>query len=191
MDSEHDTAGDAEQDGLSRRGALGYGGAVVAGAAASQLVVGQAAAAAGAAGAAGRGRSVEQRTISLAQADRVVAAGVRYVKRHPAIPAMYILVVDASGEEKASQRMDDNAPASVSLVPAKARTARAFRTATADLAERTTDPARIASFTTAGFSLLGGGRPIFEGDQLIGAIGVGGGSPEQDDEVAGAALRAL
>jgi uncharacterized protein GlcG (DUF336 family) len=59
------------------------------------------------------------------------------------------------------------------------------------LAARTTDPARIASFTSAGFSLLGGGRPIFEHDMLIGAVAAGGGTPEQDDEVAKAALRAL
>ena len=72
--------------------------------------------------------------------------------------------------------------ASVALVPAKARTARAFRAATADLATGVTDPARIASFTAAGFSLLGGGRPVVEDDQVIGAIGVGGGSPAQDDE---------
>jgi uncharacterized protein GlcG (DUF336 family) len=104
---------------------------------------------------------------------------------------MFILVVDACGDEKASKRMDGNGPASVVLVPIKAHTSRSFRATTAELAARTTDPARIASFTSAGFSLLGGGRPIIEHDKLIGAVGVGGGTPEQDDEVARAALRAL
>src|SRR3954462_4999044 len=73
--------------------------------------------------------------------------------------------------------MDRNNPASVTLVPIKAHTSVAFRAATADLAARTTDPARIASFTTAGFSLLGGGRPIVENGTPIGAIGAGGGRP--------------
>ena len=108
---------------------------------------------------------------------------------------MYVLVVDVAGNEKASRRMDGNGTASLDLVPRKARTAAAFRTSTQDLADRTTDPARIASFTTAGFSLLGGGQPIREGEGeaavVIGAVGVGGGSPEQDDEVALAALAAL
>ena len=104
---------------------------------------------------------------------------------------MFVLVVDDCADEKASKRMDGNGPASVTLVPIKARTAVAFRTATADLAARTTDPARIASFTTAGFSLLGGGRPIVENGATIGAVAVGGGTPEQDDEVARAALRGL
>ncbi len=172
-----------EHDGLSRRRALGYGGAIVAGAAASQLIVDSAAAA-------GRG-SDEMRTISLTQANRIIAAAVQYVKQHD-LPPMFIYVVDACGEEKASRRMDGNSPAAVALVPPKARTARAFRTPTVQLAQGTTDPARIASFVGAGFSLLGGGRPIVEEDgMVIGAIGVGGGSPDQDDEVAAAAVEAL
>lgn len=87
--------------------------------------------------------------------------------------------------------MDGNGLASVALVPVKARTSIAFRAATADLAMRTTDPGRIAFFTLAGFSLLGGGRPILENGAVIGAVAGGGGTPEQDDEVAGAALRSL
>jgi uncharacterized protein GlcG (DUF336 family) len=183
MTSDNTAVEPSEHDGLSRRRALGYGGAIVAGAAASQLIVD------GAAAAGGRG-SDEMRTISLAQANRIIAAGVQHVKRND-LPPMFILVVDACGDEKASRRMDGNGPASVALVPAKARTALAFRQPTARFAQGVTDPGRIASFVAAGFSLLGGGRPIMEGDMVIGAIGVGGGSPEQDDEVAAAALEAL
>src|SRR3954464_2567062 len=162
----------AEQDGLSRRQALGYGGAVVGGVAASSLLgAGTAAAASGHSG------SVQKRSVSLDQANRIVAAGVRYVQTHPGIPPMFVLVVDDCADEKASKRMDGNGSASVTLVPIKARTAVAFRTPTADLAARTTDPARIASFTTAGFSLLGGGRPIVENGAVIGAVAVGGGTP--------------
>jgi glc operon protein GlcG len=174
----------SSREGLSRRQALGYGGLATAG-----LVAAQAAGGSPASGAE-RGGSLRARTISLTQAERIVRAAVRYVDR-TGLPKMYVLVVDACGDEKASARMDGNGAASVALVPIKAHTARSFRTATTDLADRTTDPARIASFTAAGFSLLGGGRPIFDGDELIGAIGVGGGSPEEDDEVARAALGAL
>lgn len=172
-----------EHDGLSRRRALGYGGAIVAGAAASQLVADSAAAAGG-------GSSLPMRTVSLAQANRIIAAGLRYVK-DAGLPPMFILVVDACGDEKASRRMDGNGPASVALVPPKARTAIAFRQPTIALSQNVTDPGRIASFTAAGFSLLGGGRPIEEDGMVIGAVAVGGGSPEQDDEVAEAALEAL
>ena len=184
------TAPDVRRAPMSRRTALGYGAvtAGVAGVAASQLMAGPASAAVPAA--TGSGGSLEARTISLAQAEALVRAAVRYVEKTAGIPPMYVLVVDAAGEVKASTRMDGNGPASVALVPPKAATARAFRTATADLAARTTDPARIASFVAAGYSLLGGGRPVVENGQVIGAIGVGGGSPEQDDQVAQAALRA-
>jgi glc operon protein GlcG len=187
MDDQTTPDTDLEPEGLTRRRAIGYGGALAAGAAISQLGT---EAASGREGESG-GDSIAMRTISLEQAEAIVAAGVRYVRRHREIPPMFILVVDACGDEKASKRMDGNGPASVVLVPIKAHTSRSFRLTTAELAARTTDPARIASFTSAGFSLLGGGRPIIEHDMLIGAVGVGGGSPEQDDEVARAALRAL
>jgi uncharacterized protein GlcG (DUF336 family) len=170
-------------EGMSRRQALGYGGLATAGLVASQL-------AAPSATAAERGGSLATRTISLAQAERVVRAAVRYVKR-TGLPNMYVLVVDSCGDEKASARMDGNGAASVALVPIKAHTARSFGRSTAELAEGNTDAARIASFTTAGFSLLGGGRPIFEDGVLIGAIGVGGGTPDQDDQVAREAIEAL
>ena len=192
--------GMSTREALTRRQALGYGGAAAATAAAGSLLTSTPASAQDVEaddaaelehdGGAGR-RSVRMRSVSLAQANRIVAAGVRFVRDREDLPPMFILVVDVCGDEKASRRMDGNGAASVSLVPAKARTSAAFRASTADLAARTTDPARIASFTAAGFSLLGGGRPIVENEEVIGAIGVGGGTPEQDDEVAAAALGAL
>lgn len=175
-----------ESRGLSRRKAIGYGGAVAAGVVAAGLIHPEVAAADDT-----RSGSIALRTVSLAQANKIIAAAVAYVRSHSGIPPMFILVVDVSGDQKASKRMDGNGPASVTLVPIKAHTALSFRAATADLAARTTNPARIASFTSAGFSLLGGGRPIVENGAVIGAVAVGGGTPEQDDEVAAAALRAL
>ena len=171
---------------LSRRKAIGYGGAVATGVVAAGLLQADTAAADDT-----RGGSIALRSVSLAQANRILSAAVAYVRSHPGIPPMYILVVDVCGDEKASRRMDGNSPASVVLVPIKARTSVSFRAATADLAARTTNPARIASFTSAGFTLLGGGRPITENGAVIGAVAVGGGTPEQDDEVAAAALRGL
>jgi len=103
-----------------------------------------------------------------------------------------IVVVDSAGIEKASRRMDGNSQASPTLAPLKAQTANDFRTATHTLAEANAgDPARIASIAAApGFTLLGGGVPLRDGDTVIGAIGaigVGGGSPAQDVAEAGAA----
>lgn len=183
MTTDDHTEAERSGDGLTRRQALGYGGALAGGAAAVALATAAPADAAAA--------SLAQRSISLAQANRLVNAAIAYVRDTQGVPPMYVLVVDVCGDEKASKRMDGNGPASVALVPAKARTALAFRSATLAFGAGQTDPGRIASFVAAGFSLLGGGRPVFEDGVLIGAIAVGGGSPEQDDQVAGAALEAL
>lgn len=192
MSPEIETGAPTGRDALTRRQALGYGGAAAAAVAAGSVLTSAPASASDSEDEdRSREGSTQLRSVSLAQANRIAAAGVRYVREHPGLPPMFILVVDVAGDEKASRRMDGNAPASTVLVPLKARTSAAFRASTAELAARTVDPARIASFTTAGFSLLGGGRPILEDGVVIGAVAVGGGTPEQDDEVAGAALAGL
>ena len=174
-------------EGTSRRAALGY--AALAAAAAAAVGVTTADDAQAVTGSSSK-EPLELRSISQAQAAAVVAAAVRYVRRN-SLPPMFVTVVDAFGDEKATTRMDGNGSAALLLAPPKARTAAAFRTATATLAANTTDPGRIASFTTAGFSLLGGGVPLVHGGTVIGAVGVGGGSPEQDHAVATAAAAAL
>lgn len=137
------------------------------------------------------GGSVVLRTASLLQADRVAQAAVDYVQDHPGLPPVFVLVVDAAGNDKASRRMDGNGAAAVAIVRLKAKTSLQVGMATADLATGMADAAGIASFTAAGFVLLGGGRPIVEDGYVIGAVAVGGGSPAQDDEIAQAALLAL
>lgn len=177
-----------DDGGLTRRQALGYGTALAVGAAAVAGVA-PAAAAEGDEEAAAAG-PVQLLSVSLAQAKRILGGAERRA-REIGVP-VYVVVVDVCGDVKAARRMDGNSPAALTLAPLKARTANAFRTPTATLAERVAgDPARLASFTTAGFTLLGGGVPITEGDVVIGAVGVGGGSPEQDVDVAEAGLAAL
>ena len=123
--------GMSTREALTRRQALGYGGAAAATAATGSLlaatpasaqdVEGDDAAELESDGGSGR-RSVRLRSVSLAQANRIVAAGVRFVRDREDLPPMFILVVDVCGDEKASRRMDGNGAASVALVPAKAHT---------------------------------------------------------------------
>lgn len=178
-------------EGTSRRAALGYAALAAAAAAAVGVTTadGADAATASAPSTTSHG-ALELKSISLAQAERVLAAAVRHTKRNN-LPPMFVTVVDAFGDEKATVRMDGNGSASLALAPPKARTSAAFRAATATLAANTTDPGRIASFTTAGFSLLGGGVPLVSDGTVIGAVGAGGGSPEQDHAVATAGAAAL
>src|SRR5207247_6647945 len=67
----------------------------------------------------------------------------------------------------------------------KARLASAFRKPTAQLLEQWKDrPLFPLSLTTAlpgEITLNPGGYPIYEDGEFVGAIGVGGGSPAQDD----------
>jgi uncharacterized protein GlcG (DUF336 family) len=73
----------------------------------------------------------------------------------------------------------------------KARLAAAFRKPTAQLMENWADrPSFGISLTEVipgGVTLNKGGYPIMAGGDCIGAIGVGGGSPAEDDAVAAAA----
>jgi uncharacterized protein GlcG (DUF336 family) len=103
---------------------------------------------------------------------------------------MSIAVVDESGILKAFNRMDGAGVATVDIVQRKAYTAAAFRTSTQALAQRSQDlPAQIASFTTTPrVTLLPGGLPISVGGVVIGGIGAGGGTSDQDVMVAQAAL---
>ena len=165
---------------ITRREALALGTAAIAGAGLLGM---------SSAGAAET--SLTRPTISLEDATRILAAAE--AKATEIKVPMYMLIVDESGRAKASMRMDGNGLASLTLVPLKANTAVAFRTATHTLAERlATDLIRAQSFIATGeFTLIGGGLPIAANGQVIGAIGVGGGSPEQDVVVAQAGLAAL
>jgi uncharacterized protein GlcG (DUF336 family) len=171
-----------QDQGVTRRAALGMGAAA---AAATMLAVKEA----GAAQSDPEGAT--KATITLAEAHVLIEAAV--AKAEEIGVPMYILVLDESGKEKASVRMDGNSLAALTLVPPKAFTAVSFRTATHTLAQNVaSDPIRVASFLANGqFTLLGGGLPIRRGDAVIGAVGVGGGSPEQDVVVGQAGLDPL
>jgi uncharacterized protein GlcG (DUF336 family) len=70
----------------------------------------------------------------------------------------------------------------------KARLASAFRKPTAQLMEQWKDrplfPQSLTTVLPGEITLNPGGYPIFENGEFVGAIGVGGGSPAQDDAVA-------
>jgi uncharacterized protein GlcG (DUF336 family) len=130
-------------------------------------------------------------SITIAGAHALVAAAV--AKALEIGVPMSIAVVDESGILKAFARMDGAGPAGVDIVQNKAYTALSFRTPTQNLAQRLQDqPTQVASFTTTPrVTLLPGGFPIVVSGNVIGGIGVGGGSGEQDIQVAEAALNAV
>lgn len=104
-----------------------------------------------------------------------------------------VSVVDAAGHPVALARGKNwHGPY---MAGGKARLAAAFRKPTAVLLEQWADRPLFAQSLTevlpGGVTLNPGGYPVFDGDECIGAIGVGGGSPDQDDLVARLAVEAM
>lgn len=77
----------------------------------------------------------------------------------------------------------------------KARLASAFQKPTADLIEQWADrplfPQSLVEILPGGVTLNPGGYPIFVDDTCIGAIGVGGSSPQNDHDIAKSAVEAF
>jgi uncharacterized protein GlcG (DUF336 family) len=128
-------------------------------------------------------------SLDLADARRLIAAGE---KKAIELGVPYnIAVVDAGGGLVAHVRMDKAWLGSVEIAINKAWTARAFDTATEDLAKLTQSGQQGFGLNTTNNSrvvIFGGGIPIKIGDVVIGAVGASGGSVEQDIMVARAAV---
>lgn len=102
-----------------------------------------------------------------------------------------IVVVDAGGNTMLLHRMDEALLASTDVAQGKAWTAAAFRTTSAAVGELAADggPAPGLAHSNDGrVVLFGGGIPIFVDDRLAGALGVSGGSIDQDIDIATFAL---
>ena len=110
-----------------------------------------------------------------------------------------IAVVDDGGLLMAFERMDGARPASISTSQTKAISAATFRSPTGPVASagKENDPLFNMSLQAAAsdsggkITTLQGGLPIVVDGQVIGAIGVAGGSGEQDLEVAKAGVAAF
>ena len=84
-------------------------------------------------------------------------------------------VVDRSGVLKALLRGDGAGPHTVSSARAKAYTAASMRANTTQILENVrTNPGAARLVDIEGFLIVGGGMPIRVGDEVVGAIGVGG-----------------
>jgi uncharacterized protein GlcG (DUF336 family) len=134
-------------------------------------------------------------TITADRASAVAEAAV--AEAGPLGVPFAVVVVDAGGFPVATRQMAGASQAAVEASTAKAATAMLFARSTKALARTTlpgtqlSPPDGLADGHTAAFAP--GGVPLGDADgQVIGAIGVCGGTPEQDHKVAkaGAAARA-
>jgi glc operon protein GlcG len=105
--------------------------------------------------------------------------------------AVAAAVVDRGGHIVASARMDGSPLGAMVLAVDKAYTAVLWQMPTGEFMESTQPGGADWGFTsTSGGRIVvyAGGLPLFAGDGLIGAVGVSGGTGEQDEACAKAAM---
>ena len=130
--------------------------------------------------------------VTLADARRIIAAAE--AKAHEIGQPMNIAVVDAGGNLVAHVRMDKAWLGSVDISINKAWTARAFDISTKDLGDNSQPGQQFFGIHVSNrgrVMIFAGGIPLKRGDQVVGAIGVSGGSGKQDQAVAEAGAAAF
>jgi uncharacterized protein GlcG (DUF336 family) len=130
--------------------------------------------------------------ITLKEAQAMIAAAEK--KAADIKLPMNIAIVDSGGNLVAFGRMKDSILVSIGISIDKAWTSASVKIPTHILATVSQPGQSLYGINTTNNGrvvVFGGGFPIKIGDQVVGAIGVSGGSVEQDMEVAQAGLAAL
>lgn len=123
--------------------------------------------------------------ITLEHARKIIAAAEK--KAHEIGQPMNIAVADAGGNLVAHVRMDGAWIGSVDISIKKAYTSRAFDITTKDLADNAQSGQQffgIHASNDGKIMIFAGGIPLKKDGKVVGAIGVSGGSGEQDHTVA-------
>ena len=142
-------------------------------------------------GAISEGR-IDMLTVNLETARRVIET-VEAKANSLGCP-MNIAVVDAGGNLVAHVRMDNARIGAIDIAINKAWTACAFDMETAELGRYSQPGAPFFSIHASNggrVMLLAGGVPLRQAGQIIGALGVSGGSDEQDSACANAGVEAM
>jgi uncharacterized protein GlcG (DUF336 family) len=137
-------------------------------------------------------QSTGRASISLEEAQSVIQAAMEKAKEIG--QPMNVAIVDNGRDLKAFVRMEDAWLGSIDIAINKAFTSASFLMPTQDLAEmtqpgqplyglETTNNGRVVNFA--------GGIPLMRDEEVAGAIGVSGGTVDQDQEVAQAGVAAF
>ncbi|MFW5488731.1 MAG: GlcG/HbpS family heme-binding protein [Desulfovibrio sp.] len=130
--------------------------------------------------------------LTLAQAQKVLTAAV--AKAEAIKVPVNIAVVDSGGNLKAFYRMDDAFLGSIDVSIKKAVTARYFNMSTRALGEASQVGKSLYSIevTNGGLVLFPGGVLLVDKNNVVvGAVGVSGGTVDEDENVANAAAAVL
>jgi uncharacterized protein GlcG (DUF336 family) len=131
--------------------------------------------------------TIETRILSYEGAQTILAAAV--AKAAEMRVPQCISIVDAGGHMIAFARMDGAFAMSMPTSLMKAKTAASYGEPTGNILAGV--DIKLAIATQGERINLPGGLPIIIDGRVVGAIGVGSGTGEQDREVAAAALRAV
>ena len=122
-----------------------------------------------------------KRVLTLAAAKKIAAtAEAEALKRGATV---VIAVVDDGGHLIVLERLDDTQVASVEVAIGKARTAAIFRRPSGVFEDQIRN-GRLASLVLPGATPLQGGIPILVEGKVVGAIGVSGNTPQEDEDIA-------
>lgn len=130
--------------------------------------------------------------VTLEDARRVIAAGE--AKAAEIGVPMNVAVVDAGGNLVAHVRMDGAWIGSIDISINKAFSSRAFDVSTRELGKLggPDGPAFGIDGSNGGrVVIFPGGEPLHKDGAIVGAVGVSGGVPDQDEQVAKAGVAAL
>jgi uncharacterized protein GlcG (DUF336 family) len=130
--------------------------------------------------------------IQLADARRIIAAAEK--KAEQIGQPMNVAVVDEGGNLVAFERMPNAWLGSIDIAQKKAWTSRAFDITTKDLGANSQPGDQffgIHASNNGKVMIFAGGIPIKKDGKIVGAIGVSGGSGDQDQAVAEAGAAAF
>src|ERR1700757_1237027 len=122
-----------------------------------------------------------KKVLTLGMAKKLVAAAEAEAKKRGA--TVVIAVVDDGGQLILLERLDDTQVASVEVAMGKARTAAIFRRPSKVFEDQVKN-GRVAALALPGATPLQGGVPIIYEGKVIGAIGVSGNTPQEDEDIA-------
>ena len=141
-------------------------------------------------GGTGQAQLLDRKAISLAEAKKMVAAAMAEAIKNKW--QMVVIVTDDHGTPIVLEKMDGVQLGSVGIAERKAKTSALLRRPTKAVEDAVmgnpgaTPPApqrNVLLTLFPDFLPIGGGLPLFNGDQLMGAIGCSGGTAAQDEQV--------
>jgi uncharacterized protein GlcG (DUF336 family) len=130
--------------------------------------------------------------IQLADARRIIAAAEK--KAEQIGQPMNVAIVDGGGNLVAFERMANAWLGSIDIAQKKAWTSRAFDITTKDLGANSQPGDQFFGINASNdgkVMIFAGGVPLKKDGKIVGAIGISGGSGEQDQAVAEAGAAAF